>query len=81
MFEQATEVATGTAQKTVPLGGLREIKIPLMSKIEQKRICKVVNEKLYSVSRLESEIDMQLIKAEKNKQSILASSFSGALEK
>jgi type I restriction enzyme S subunit len=79
VFKQATEVATGTAQKTVPLGGLREIKIPFMSEEEQKRICEAVNEKLDSLAKLANEIDTQLIKSEKNKQSILASSFSGDL--
>ncbi|MBE9212671.1 restriction endonuclease subunit S [Plectonema cf. radiosum LEGE 06105] len=38
IFKQATEVATGTAQLTVPLSGLRKIKIPLISEDEQLEI-------------------------------------------
>lgn len=37
VFGQATEVATGIAQKTVPLGGLRNILIPLYP-IDQQKI-------------------------------------------
>jgi hypothetical protein len=38
VFSQATEVATGTAQLTVPLSGLRRIRIPIPPWAEQERI-------------------------------------------
>ncbi|MFT5419271.1 MAG: hypothetical protein ACI9D5_000005 [Candidatus Endobugula sp.] len=45
---------------------------------EQKKIIELVEEKLASIERLETEVDIQLIKSEK-KQSILVSAFSGTL--
>ena len=38
VFQQATSVATGTAQKTVPLAGLRQFAVPLPPLDEQRRI-------------------------------------------
>ena len=46
---------------------------------EQNEIVRSATEKLDSITRLETDIDIQLKKAEKNKQSILASVFSGRL--
>src|SRR6185437_5656747 len=37
VFDQATRYATGTAQLTVPLSGLRRIRIPLPPRPEQER--------------------------------------------
>jgi len=79
VFKQATDVATGTAQKTVPLGGLREICIPLPPISEQLDISQTIDIKLSAMSRLNNEIDIQLKKSKTNKQSILASAFSGKL--
>ena len=52
---------------------------PLAPIEEQKKIIEIVEEKLASISHLETQVNIQLIKAEKNKQSILASAFSGKL--
>ena len=46
---------------------------------KQHVIVQLVEEKLEALNRLMVEIETQLIKAEKNKQSILASAFSGNL--
>ena len=79
VFKQATDASTGTAQKTVPLGGLREIKIPLPPFEEQKEIARIIDEKLIAMNRLADESENKMMVAEKNKQSILASIFSGKL--
>jgi len=42
-------------------------------------IIEIVEEKLNLISKLETEVEKQFGKAEKNKQSILASAFSGNL--
>lgn len=44
VFNQATQCATGTAQLTVPLSGLRGIRIPLPSRMEQDRIVAAIEE-------------------------------------
>ena len=46
---------------------------------EQKEIVRVAMERIDSIKRLETDIEVQLQKAEKNKQSILASAFKGEL--
>lgn len=47
--------------------------------VEQMEIARIVDEKMTSIAHLENELDIQLIKAEKNKQSVLASAFSGKI--
>ncbi|WIO73869.1 restriction endonuclease subunit S [Porticoccaceae bacterium LTM1] len=79
VFKQATEVSTGTAQKTVPLGGLREIKIPLPSTLEQAKIANDISSKIDQIERADENSSKKIMLAGKNKQSILASAFSGGL--
>ncbi|MBT3026556.1 MAG: restriction endonuclease subunit S [Candidatus Thiodiazotropha sp. (ex Ctena orbiculata)] len=59
---------------------LKAIPVPLPLIIEQLVIYEKVNEKTSAIDRMESEIDAQLKKAERNKQSILASAFAGKLD-
>ena len=47
---------------------------------EQKVIVRIVEEKLSSIEHLDLELNQLLIKAEKNKQSVLAFAFSGRLK-
>ncbi|MFW2457535.1 restriction endonuclease subunit S [Methyloversatilis discipulorum] len=51
----AETIATGTAQKTVPLSGLREMPIALPPVAEQHRIVAKVNELMALCDRLEAE--------------------------
>ena len=53
IFDQATRYATGTAQLTVPLSGLRRIRIPLPPCMEQDRIVAAIEEQL---SRLDAGV-------------------------
>ena len=53
VFNQATEYATGTAQMTVPLSGLRRIRIRLPPRLEQIRIVAAIEEQF---SRLEAGV-------------------------
>jgi type I restriction enzyme, S subunit len=53
VFRQANQIATGIAQKTVPLAGLRRITIPL-PRAEQKRIVAKVDELMALCDRLEA---------------------------
>jgi type I restriction enzyme, S subunit len=61
-------------------GELQSLIIPICNIIEQDTTNALVDEKIGSIKRLLSEIDHQLVKAEKSKQSILASLFTGLLK-
>ena len=74
-------LATGNqdSMRNISQGNVKSIRVPLLSIVELKVLISYFNEKIDSIQRLESEIEIQLIKANKNKQSILASAFSGVL--
>ena len=54
VFDQADACATGIAQKTVPLSGLRSLLIPLPPLAEQQRIVAKVDELMALCDRLEA---------------------------
>ncbi len=60
-------------------GELQSLVISICSRDEQLVISRMVEDKWSASARLLKELDIQQIKAEKNKQSILASAFSGKL--
>ena len=72
-------VARGVAVRGVNVQDVRNMDVSIPSREEQDEIIRVVDEKIISITHLENELDVQLIKATKQKQSILASAFSGNL--
>lgn len=54
-FEQATNYATGIAQKTVPLRGLRQLSLPIPPLAEQHRIVAGVDELMALLDELEAD--------------------------
>lgn len=64
---------------TLSISKVSGLPIPLPPIEEQVEVHNNVSSKLSSIEHLENEIDVQLIKAEKSKQAILASAFSGQL--
>ncbi|MFK5915538.1 MAG: restriction endonuclease subunit S [Woeseiaceae bacterium] len=70
-------VSGATAQQAIYLRDIQHVAIPLCSLEEQEEIDLAVNKKTEAIFRLEKEIYTKLAMAEKNKQSILASAFSG----
>ena len=71
--------APATAQKNINIAILETVSIPLLPMREQDELINSLAYKMSISDRLEEEIMLQLTKAEKNKQSILASAFKGAL--
>jgi type I restriction enzyme S subunit len=56
VLQQVTSIATGIAQKTVPLAGLRRIKIPLPPLAEQRRIVAKVDQLMTLLDQLETQL-------------------------
>jgi type I restriction enzyme, S subunit len=79
VFRQASKVATGTAQMTVPLAGLRRIAIPLPPVAEQQRIVAEVDHRLSVIEELEVITSTELRRATRLRQSILQQAFNGEL--
>ena len=71
--------APATAQKNINLAILETVAIPLLPEVEQEELINSLKYKMSMTDRLEVEIDRQLIKTDKSKQSVLASVFSGQL--
>lgn len=68
---------TGSTIKHFTKESFITLPFPLPPLGEMETVVKIVEEKFRSIRRLEDELQHQLMKAEKNKQSILASAFSG----
>ena len=79
VYNQATDCSTGTAHKTVPLSGLREIHIPVPTLAEQERIVAEIESRFERADALETAVDRALNDAEKLKQAVLKKAFSGEL--
>ncbi len=76
------QVASSTSGLyTLSISKVSGLPVPFPPLGEQIEIYNAVSSKLSSIERLEQEIDVQLIKVDKKKQSILLAAFSGNLEK
>lgn len=60
-------------------GELQSLIVPICSEKEQEQIVRIVDEKLSSIEHLMSEVDLNLKRAERLRQSILKKAFSGRL--
>ena len=79
VYNQATSVATGTAQLTVPLSGLRNFKISLPDLPTQTQIVAEIEARLSEADAMESTVRNELKRAENLRQSILKQAFAGKL--
>ncbi len=76
VFGRASKVATGTAQMTVPLAGLRRIAIPLPPVAEQKRIVAELERRLSVAEELDLVLSANTQRATGLRQSVLQQAFS-----
>jgi type I restriction enzyme S subunit len=79
LLAQAHEVATGTAQKTVSLRGLKNFKILLPSLEEQKEIVRRVDALFAKADAIEQGYERLKTQIEQLPQAILAKAFKGEL--
>lgn len=78
-LQQAMNIATGTAQKTVPLRGLRSLALPLAPAAEANVITRVVASALSSAMAVKTLIQKKATLLADFNQSILAKAFRGEL--
>lgn len=79
VYEYVKEVNHGATRDGINTQQLLEMPVALPCLNEQYEICRVVEEKLDSIRRLESEVNSKLLMAQNGKHSILASAFSGRI--
>ncbi len=79
-YEQTRKAASGGNQPNLNLSKVRDISLPLPSLEEQGEIVARVGQKFIFIKRLEIDLEVQLLKAGKNKQSVLVSAFSGSFK-
>ena len=79
LLNQADECATGTAQKTVSLSGLRRFSVPKIPKEKQEIIVAELDVISEKVSSLETIYRQKIAALNELKQSILQKAFTGQL--
>lgn len=79
VLSQVSELCKGSTRDFLNQNILKQLLMVLPPSNEQIEILLAVEKRFLEIVRLEKNIDFQLIKAEKNKQSILTSAFKGKL--
>jgi type I restriction enzyme S subunit len=78
-LERVAKHFTGTTIKHLTGAGLAKVQLPICSVREQEEIISLIEAKLSEVDALDTELKVQLAKAETLRQSILKKAFSGQL--
>lgn len=78
-FEQATSIATGTAQLTVPIKGLRKLIVKCPTLSEQHEIVRLIDDLLARERAAQQAAEQALASIDLMKKSILARAFRGEL--
>lgn len=78
-FEQATSIATGTAQLTVPIKGLRKLIVKCPTLSEQHEIVRLIDDLLARERAAQQATEQALVSIDLMKKSILARAFRGEL--
>ncbi|WP_338464225.1 restriction endonuclease subunit S [Franconibacter daqui] len=79
IFKHASDVATGTAQKTVSLSSLRNFELSVPSLEEQHEIVRRVEQLFAYADTIEKQVNNALARVNSLTQSILAKAFRGEL--
>ncbi|AXD30469.1 restriction endonuclease subunit S [Salmonella enterica] len=79
IFKHASDVATGTAQKTVSLSSLRNFELSVPSLEEQAEIVRRVEQLFAYADTIEKQVNNALTRVNSLTQSILAKAFRGEL--
>lgn len=79
MFEKATQIATGTAQLTVPIKGLRQLKFNCASANEQGEIVRILDDLLAKEQQAKDAAEGVLEQIDLIKKAILTRAFRGEL--
>ncbi|QLN91184.1 restriction endonuclease subunit S [Citrobacter freundii] len=79
IFKHASDVATGTAQKTVSLSSLRNFELSVPSLEEQHEIVRCVEQLFAYADTIEKQVNSALTRVNSLTQSILAKAFRGEL--
>ncbi|ELC6654793.1 restriction endonuclease subunit S [Salmonella enterica] len=79
IFKHASDVATGTAQKTVSLSSLRNFELSVPSLEEQAEIVRRVEQLFAWADTIEKQVNSALTRVNSLTQSILAKAFRGEL--
>lgn len=79
IFKHASDVATGTAQKTVSLSSLRNFELSVPSLEEQAEIVRRVEQLFAYADTIEKQVNSALTRVNSLTQSILAKAFRGEL--
>jgi type I restriction enzyme S subunit len=79
IYNQSKFIATGIAQLTVPLAGLRLLKIPIPPLEEQNEIVRRVNELFALADQIEQQVAEATKRTEVLTQAVLAKAFRGEL--
>lgn len=79
IFKHASDVATGTAQKTVSLSSLRNFELSVPSLEEQHEIVRRVEQLFAYTKTIEKQVNSALTRVNNLTQSILAKAFRGEL--
>jgi type I restriction enzyme S subunit len=78
-LERVIKHFTGTTIKHLTGSGLSKVQLPICSIEEQLKIIETVESKLSEIDKLDSDLGLQLDKANTLRQSILKKAFSGKL--
>jgi type I restriction enzyme S subunit len=78
-YNKASAIATGTAQLTVPIKGLRKLSIRIPSDLEQSEIVRLLNELIEKEQQAKEAAEQVIDQIDSMKKSILARAFRGEL--